>query len=102
MYPYDPLLNERRWMVNQDNKGFRLDQFAHHLLQHEIWQQEQDTSEKIVKPAADQNHTVFSTRPKKSPENMVSAGPKSFYYFMESLELIIAPNNVLNINNYGL
>lgn len=60
---HDALLYERRRVVDQDEKSLRLNQFVHHLLQQEVRQQEQNSSQQIVQTAADQNQTVFSTGP---------------------------------------
>ncbi len=60
---HDALLYERRRVVDQDEKSLWLDEFVHHLLQQEVRQQEQNSSQQIIQTTADQNQTVFSTGP---------------------------------------
>lgn len=59
---HDPLLDEGRGVVDQDNEGLRLDELIHHLLQHEVWQQQENPSQQVIEPTADQDKAVLCTR----------------------------------------
>lgn len=62
---HDTLLDERRRVVDQDNEGLRLDELVHHLLQHEVRQQQQDAPQKIIEATADQHQAVLSAGPEE-------------------------------------
>lgn len=52
-------------MVDQDDQGLWLDELVHHLLEHEVRQQQQDAPQKIVESAADQHQAVLGAGPEK-------------------------------------
>ena len=50
-------------MVDQDDEGLRLDELVHHLLEHEVRQQQQDAPQEIIESTADQHQTVLGAGP---------------------------------------
>lgn len=50
-------------MVDQNDEGLWLDELIHHLLKHEVRQQQQDAPQKIVESTADQHQAVLSAGP---------------------------------------
>lgn len=52
-------------MVDQDNEGLWLDELVHHLLEHEVRQQQQNAPKKIIESTADQHQAVLSAGPEK-------------------------------------
>lgn len=50
-------------MVDQDDEGLWLDELVHHLLKHEVRQQQQDAPQEIIEPTADQHQAVLRTGP---------------------------------------
>lgn len=52
-------------MVDQDDEGLRLDELVHHLLQHEVRQQQQEAPQEVVEAAADQHQAVLGAGPEE-------------------------------------
>lgn len=50
-------------MVDKDDEGLWLDELVHHLLKHEVRQQQQDASQQIIESTADEHQTVLSAGP---------------------------------------
>ncbi len=50
-------------MVDQDDEGLWLDELVHHLLKHEVRQQQQNSPQQIIESAADKHQAVLSAGP---------------------------------------
>lgn len=81
---HDSLLDERRRVVDQDDEGLRLDELVHHLVQHEVGQQQQDAPQEIIEAAADKHQAVLRT------------GPEGKQLHLESVFASFFPTSLLN------
>lgn len=63
---HDALLYERRRVIDQHEESLRLNEFVHHVLQQEVRQKQQNSSQQVIQATADQNQTVLCTRPKQT------------------------------------
>lgn len=70
-------------MVDQDDEGLGLDELVHHLLKHEVRQQQQDAPQKIIESTADQHQAVLRAGPETYSSDLSAElnKPISFYYF---------------------
>lgn len=68
-------------MVDQDDEGLRLDELVHHLLKHQVGQQQQDAPQKIVESTADQHQAVLGAGPETQSSGMTQTSQFHFFFF---------------------
>lgn len=92
-------------MIDQDDEGLCLDEFVHHLLKHEVRQQQQDAPQKIIEPTADQHQAILCAGPKKHTKTNVTAHERLHQpnntkkvKYRQSVEFNITRRNKLNLS----
>ena len=61
---HDALLDERGGVVDEHDERLWLDEFIHHLLQHEVRQKQQHSTQQLIEPTAHQHQAVLRAGPR--------------------------------------